>query len=174
MNSYANPTWDCLHETDGSSMFFKFIIGVMTETYRTIFEYTGHVSSFKNPLQGVADCNKPTLAYLVDATSQSNSMRHLYWTWEWTIKRMHEATLLEEGLGISNFVGSIQGQDSLLISVLWNSLFKNWLWLIKYQAREAQPKLSTPIMLTNFLHRSHRGSQIPYLKHEQQPILLRL
>ena len=121
-------------------------------------------SSFKNSLQGVEDCNKPTLGYLVDATSRSISIRHLYWTWEWKIKRMHKATLLEEGLGISNFVGSFQGQDSLLTSVLW---------FIKYQAREVQPEFSTPIMLTDFLQGSHQGSQIPYLKHEQQPILLR-
>ena len=130
-------------------------------------------SSFKNSFQGVEDCNKPTLGYLVDATSWSISMRHLYWTWEWKIKRMHKATLLEEGLGISNFVGSFQGQDSLLISVLLNSLFRYWLWFIKYQAREVHPEFSTPIMLTDFLQGSHQGSQIPYLKHEQQPILLR-
>ena len=124
-------------------------------------------SSFKNSLQGVEDCNKPTFGYLVDATSQSINIRHLYWTWEWKIKRMHKATLLEVGLGISNSVGSFQGQDSLLTSVLLNSLFRNWLWFIKYQAREVQPEFSTPILLTDFLQGSHQGSQIPYLKHEQ-------
>ena len=35
-------------------------------------------SSFKNSLQGVEDCNKPTLGYLMGATSQSINMRHLY------------------------------------------------------------------------------------------------
>ena len=38
--------------------------------------------SFKNSLQGVEDCNKPTSGYLMDATSLSISMRHLCWTWE--------------------------------------------------------------------------------------------
>ena len=34
---------------------------------------------------------------------------------------MHEAILLEEGLGISNFVESSYDQDSLLTSVFWIS-----------------------------------------------------
>ena len=45
MNSCANPTWNCLHKTYGSSMFFKFtVVGVMTETCRIISKYTSHVA----------------------------------------------------------------------------------------------------------------------------------
>ena len=43
-------------------------------------------------------------------------------------------------------------------SVLLNFLFRNLLRPIKYQAREAQPELSTPIMSTNFLHGSYQES----------------